>query len=450
MNLPAFRIRTVLLLISVSCSLGAGRAVATDPGYDDLTRTGSALQSLYTMPGDAFEKIWKTWPVAERKDVSDLSATARRAAVFKRYGLVPNPENSRLPLGFLSRNGRLGFNCAACHAGAVLGKTVFGLPNRNVDFYLLLTDLARLRPELSPGFLYARTLFGPEPGIINAWGEVAFALILRDQEMERHVRPTFRGRMTDAVATAPAWWNTRYKKHFFVDGVYPAGERVFNAVAGSQFASGESFRQKSSQTAEILDYARTLQPPVYPGPLDTIRVERGRALFASNCTHCHGTYRGEQVDFPDRIVPVGVVGTDALRATNRSVSAFYRFLQASWIGREFAADYRTNPEPGYVAPVLRGVWATAPYLHNGSVPDLTALLTPATRPALWIPDSDKYDSARVGVIYRSVVPGATLGTLDQRRLYDTRVPGRGNAGHPFGSDLEAEAKLDLIEYLKTL
>jgi hypothetical protein len=78
-----------------------------------------------------------------------------------------------------------------------------------------------------------------------------------------------------------------------------------------------------------------------------------------------------------------------------------------------------------VAPLV-AVAATAPYLHNGSVPTLSALLEPATRRPVTFP----------------------LGTAGF--VLDTRLPGNGNAGHEFGTALSAADKQDLIAFLESL
>ena len=92
------------------------------------------------------------------------------------------------------------------------------------------------------------------------------------------------------------------------------------------------------------------------------------------------------------------------------------------------------------------MWATAPYLHNGSVPTLDAVLDPALRPACFLRtrDSRKYDLQRVG--WDSTVPAVCAGPA----VYDTALYGKGNQGHEFGLGLEAGERRAVLEYLKTL
>ncbi|MEM8757939.1 MAG: hypothetical protein AAGF47_09175, partial [Planctomycetota bacterium] len=65
-----------------------------------------------------------------------------------------------------------------------------------------------------------------------------------------------------------------------------------------------------------------------------------------------------------------------------------------WFNRSwFAADGTTKADAtlGYVAPPLDGVWATAPYLHNGSMPDLAGVLDSRRRPERWTRSFDSRD-----------------------------------------------------------
>jgi hypothetical protein len=100
---------------------------------------------------------------------------------------------------------------------------------------------------------------------------------------------------------------------------------------------------------------------------------------------------------------------------------------------------------GYVNVTLDGLWLRAPYLHNGSVPNLTELLNPpAQRPKLFYRGYDVLDQEKVGFI--------SQGPEAERVGFRFDVNGRGNsnAGHLWGTTLGAEEKKQLVEYLKTL
>ena len=81
---------------------------------------------------------------------------------------------------------------------------------------------------------------------------------------------------------------------------------------------------------------------------------------------------------------------------------------------------------GYKADVLHGIWAQAPYLHNGSVPTLGQLMCPSTRPVRFLRGNLFYDEALVGFEWLDQ-PGAryTPGESMLVKEYDTTVPGQG-------------------------
>jgi hypothetical protein len=103
------------------------------------------------------------------------------------------------------------------------------------------------------------------------------------------------------------------------------------------------------------------------------------------------------------------------------------------------AKYKTRP--------LNGIWATAPYLHNGSVPTLDALLRPAAqRPKSFAIGVRAFDPVKVG--YLTDVPG--FPRFNVNNPDGTPIIGNSNAGHEYGASLSAEERKHLVEYLKTL
>lgn len=100
----------------------------------------------------------------------------------------------------------------------------------------------------------------------------------------------------------------------------------------------------------------------------------------------------------------------------------------------------------YKARPLNGIWATAPYLHNGSIANLYDLLLPqAQRPSTFYLGSREYDPVKVG--YDSAVSG----TLPNAFVFDASKKGNSNAGHLYGTaELSEHERKELLEYLKSL
>jgi hypothetical protein len=129
-----------------------------------------------------------------------------------------------------------------------------------------------------------------------------------------------------------------------------------------------------------------------------------------------------------------------------------------WFGSSFFGESaRLEPQKGYVAPPLDGIWATAPYLHNGSVPTLAALLDSNTRPTYWTRDWDdsklsSYDQVAVGWKARPFAHGKDDEPSEEskKNIYDTTKPGYTNKGHLFGDVLADDERSAVLEYLKTL
>jgi hypothetical protein len=118
--------------------------------------------------------------------------------------------------------------------------------------------------------------------------------------------------------------------------------------------------------------------------------------------------------------------------------------------------------PAYKARPLNGVWATAPYLHNGAVPTLWHLLSPyAERPATFWLGNRQFDPVKVGYVTTPLANGFKLVAVDPRgrtvrgngnggHLFETPAPGRSPRAGTIGPTLAPEERAALVEYLKTL
>jgi hypothetical protein len=221
--------------------------------------------------------------------------------------------------------------------------------------------------------------------------------------------------------------------------------------------------------ARLEEWLLTAAPPKYELPIDPARAARGAKVYAGYCADCHGA------DGRTFSPPAGETSRDCVKAGQESDAQLYgphvgRITRIEEIGTDrhrvdsFSYDlavqlgtiYAGYPHRychyrktfGYANAPLDGVWLRAPYLHNGSVPTLRDLLEPASaRPKRFYRGNDVYDPQRVGFV-------ADLPEQDSRRFfeYDTSQPGNSNAGHEgarYGTELSAEDKDALVEYLKT-
>jgi mono/diheme cytochrome c family protein len=213
----------------------------------------------------------------------------------------------------------------------------------------------------------------------------------------------------------------------------------------------QDFKDHESTFEDIQSYFRSIKPPKYPFPVDANRAEQGRMVFEKTCAKCHGTY-GPGGSYPNEVVPLDVIGTDPARAKGIT-RRFVQHYNSTWFGENEKVD---EEMVGYQAPPLDGIWATAPYLHNGSVPSLALVLKSSDRPTRFRrpPSTDfaHYDAMNVGWKYE-VEPepaDAKAKAQDSRYIYDAGRWGLGNRGHTFGDKLTEEQRSNVIEYLKTL
>ena len=107
---------------------------------------------------------------------------------------------------------------------------------------------------------------------------------------------------------------------------------------------------------------------------------------------------------------------------------------------------------GYVPPPLDGIWASAPYFHNGSVPTLWHVLHPEKRPAVWKRTENGYDRKKIGLEVKTLesLPETVKRNDERRRYFDTSIKGKNAGGHLFPDELSEDEKQAVLEYLKTL
>ena len=251
------------------------------------------------------------------------------------------------------------------------------------------------------------------------------------------------------------WATTRFHANW--DGNQGASSRT---LASGASATGDP-RMVNVRIHEPLNpFIDNLPPSPYPfTSVDLTQAKAGKAIFKDKCATCHKSKNAE-------IYPVSMLGVDANRTkVNTSVSRYglaalvteactiygrnnegkpgadWCVPQGDWQAR-LDEYFRDTPRRvvegtnGYKADMLAGIWAQAPYLHNGSVPTIAQLVCPSTRPAKFLRGNLNYDEALVGFEW-ATAPKARYSANDTILVkeYDTSVPGKANTGHPFGSDL---------------
>ncbi len=206
--------------------------------------------------------------------------------------------------------------------------------------------------------------------------------------------------------------------------------------------------------------AHAIKAPAWPveilGAIDEPKANRGEALYAQHCLSCHN---GET------LTPADEIGTDPARANNFAnlaqdgkpyaqlliefgATVGQASLDAHGVTAEELASIERSDNPAwgvthaYHARALDGIWASPPYLHNGSVPSIWDLLQPAdTRPKQFHVGRE-LDPGKVGI--------DTDGQGKDAWVFNTRLAGNANTDHAYGVDLRDEDKWALVEFLKTL
>jgi mono/diheme cytochrome c family protein len=217
-------------------------------------------------------------------------------------------------------------------------------------------------------------------------------------------------------------------------------------VVPSMGIKPDSSEKQVKPIRDILDFVYAYRPQPYPGPVDATMAERGSRAYAAQCASCHGSYsagidKPRLHSYPNRLIPQAEINSDPAR-WQAITDDMVRVLNKTKVAKKInAANAR-----GYVAPILNGLWASAPYMHNGSVPTLWHFMRPGERPASFQTGGHAIDFNRVGISYPDgYAPWSTP------IRFDTKGPGRGNGGHEkeFATMPETQ-KDDLLEYLKLL
>ncbi len=446
------RVRTCLL-ICVGLSLAGVSAEETPAqrGYRHLLETAYVPAFL---DQEVFDHLWQTWPQPLRDAAEHATPEQRRKMAFARYGLTLRPgDTSGKPQQFVvDAVGNWTPNCFTCHGGEVAGRYIPGLPNSQYAMQTLIQEsrLTKLRlgkPLATVDYGSLAMPLGETHGTTNA---VMFGVALatfRDADLNI-VPPHQLAPLVHHDMEAPPWWVFSKKQRLYLEGFASKGHRPLMQFALDRSNGPDKFVEWEDDFRDICAYIESLEPPKYPFPIDAKLANQGQQLFNSVCADCHGTY-GKSASYPERNIPIDKVGTDRVRY-DALTSVHHEGYRQSWFSH-YGADPVSVGPPGYVAPPLDGLWASAPYFHNGSVPTLWHVLHAEERPVVWKRTAAGYDQDHVGLeieLSTDVPPGIDVWT--RRAYFDTRNFGKSAAGHLFPNALTETEKRALLEYLKQL
>ncbi len=332
---------------------------------------------------------------------------------------------------------------------------------KRLQWFLQQAEYASGDPTTAPGGL----------GRGSPWGSTMnmYANLFFDKQKEEWpIAP-------EGAIDTPFIWKYDDAKWIFATG-------TTNSMVERNFAQGiallsdfNSDTYESTITIQKLEdiqgFTRKYQPPVWPenilGKVNMRMVNMGKQVFQENCLNCHNpkretftgpgsieynylnvgtdnTYFTNQTkdfygkSFIDDVLPPVMSKVKAAAASNGGIKDMAPFE----IGREKAV-WRAPKFNTIVAKPLWGIWATAPYLHNGSVINMRQLLDkPEYRFTKFHVGSIEYDVNNMGFMNKQTAYSSLFETDC------TNCAGNSNRGHNYGTNLSDTQKNALIEFLK--
>ena len=415
-------------------------------GYEFLT--GKAY-----LPADFNEQVLSRLdeqaldtPLAGAKPVS------QRQATWRAFGIAPRHDDSSKPLQYVATaDGQFVMNCFACHGGNTFGATYPGAPNTTYALESFTESVRRikLKENIKLTHMDLGSIFMPLGTTVGSSNAVMFGVALMNfRDKDLNVVNRTPASMTHHDMDTPPWWQFSRKTHMYADGFAEKGHKGLMQFMLVRQNGPDRFREWAADFADVYEFISAVKPPKYPLPIDESLSVKGQAIFVEHCDSCHGTY-GKEASYPELNIPIDEIGTDRLRwesLTHQSRMHYGDSWFADYGGQATIAD----PE-GYTAPPLDGVWSSAPYLHNGSVPTLWHVLHSDERPKLWRRIALGLDTQKMGFQFEAVetVP-EKLSNYDRHWYFDTRAQGKSAAGHEYPNRLSEADKQAVLEYLKTL
>lgn len=454
-----------------------------------------------------------------------------QAGQFLSTDRIPSPQErgSSLSLGQSQFNRNnvtlIGMNCFQCHAGMAQGNVVAGLANhrilppaahRNPDAAKWMEKISKQLATETERQEFAEFLTnsnvrlntpatasrGDNFGPFVVWSLAAHLedparLGLRTSNENTELVKLMQMTPVPNVDPMP-WWLLKYKEknYWYADGgIRDAAHFSFNFTT-LHLGVNQNHAAHVESTRKALAFARETHSPIYPAALNAEWVKQGADLFHGRvkpenrkgfqtCANCHGSYT-KIASSPDLSVPgsweVNYQHSHRMRNV-KTDETYNRTLQtirpvadrtkplveyyAKQGTPELTPKFSVPTRAGYVAPPLVGIWTSAPYFHNGSVPTVEAVLNSKIRPEIWqrqLRDPYAYDLGRLGLVYQPMTrseykarsknaetshPMSEI-ALDHGATYDTQSFGHGNMGHTFGDSLTYEERMAVMEFLKSL
>jgi hypothetical protein len=416
--------------------------------------------------------IWRVLPIVFADKLPQRPGNG-----YERIGFMADGAPHGRPIGTSLRKAQVelvGLNCATCHVGSIREtptaprRIVAGMPANQMDLQAYARFLEACAGDerfnastLLDAIKKENPNFGFFEGLLYRFfviARVRSAVLERSKENAWFdARPPFGPGRVDtfnpykvllqmgiendrSVGTVdlPSLWNQGIREGLWLhwDGNNNSVDERNKSAAIGAGATPDSLDLASMD--RIAAWIKDLKPPPYPADrINQSLAAQGAATYTRECARCHeigGAHIGQVTALED-------VNTDRERLDSFTPELATK-MNTIGEGRpwKFSHFRKTN---GYANAPLDGLWLRAPYLHNGSVPDLRSLLFPEERPAEFFRAYDVYDWNRVGFV--------SSGPEAQREgvRFSTREKGNSNAGHLYGTTLPSAEKVALLEYLKT-
>jgi choline dehydrogenase len=413
---------------------------------------------------------------------------------YASLGLI-SEKGHDLPIGVSQRFrlglNQVGLNCAVCHTGTVRAtpqsppQVILGMPSHQValqDFFRFVIDCTLDQRFTADNLLGTMEKEGIE---LSAFDKVLYRVAVVSQTRETTLKlqqqlqrllgteltEWGRGRVdtfnpykglqfnwqlanlpaaeVTASSDFPSIWNQapreKAKMHLHWDGNNDSvDERNRSASLG---AGVTPVTLDYDNLNRVKDWIMGLPPPRYPFAIDQARAARGREVYRAQCQYCHADDQFKNGIINDaprvgQVENIRDIGTDPYRVNSYtyvfSLNQYQLYPNSKF---RFTHFRKTG---GYSNHPLDGIWARAPYLHNGSVPTLRDLLDPPeARPKGFYRGYDVFDQQKVGFLTNVAKANGMDFTW-----FDTSQPANSNGGHVYGVGLSSEDKDAIVEYMK--